>query len=266
MAEQQFTGYGIDKTDFHTEIETRRLAALTAWRDPRTFSMLEDIGIAPGWHCLEVGAGSGTVSRWMVDRVMPGGSVLSVDVDLRFHCDAVPGMEIREVDVMEDPLPEAVCDLVHARALLMHLHDRPRAVDRFVSTLRPGGWIVLEDGDWRGFEDQPLPEPLATVARTMAGGLRNRTGSNPDIGTSVLRMFAERGLVDLDVTGEVKTMRGGTFTMHWWSLGMRVAGPRMVEHGVVTQGQLDEALALTEDPDFVMVSPVSLGVRGRVPV
>jgi len=265
MTETKPVGYGIGRTKLAVEIETRRLAALCRWRDPRSFELLTAVGIAPGWRCLEVGAGSGSVARWMVDQVYPDGSVLSGDIDLRFHCDAVPGMEVRELDVMNDPLPAGECDVVHARALLMHLPDRPKAVDRFIATLQPGGWIVIEDGDWRAFEAQPLPEPLATVAATMHAGLRHRTGSDPDIGSSVLRLFADRGLVDVEVVGEARTMHGGTYTMHWWSLGLQVAGPRMVESGAVTQAQLDEALEITESPDFVMMSPLSLGVRGRVP-
>ena len=37
----------------------------------------------PGWHCLEVGGGGGTVAHWMAERCAPGGSVLCTDIDPR---------------------------------------------------------------------------------------------------------------------------------------------------------------------------------------
>jgi SAM-dependent methyltransferase len=265
VSDREFKGYGIGEGDDIVELETRRLGILARWRDPATIRALTDVGIAPGWRCLEIGAGSGSVARWMTERVMPGGSVLSVDIDLRFHCDALPGMEIRQVDVLADPLPEAEFDLVHARAVLTHLLDRPQAMDRFIAAVKPGGWIVVEEADWRAFEAQPLPEPLASVAKVMAAGLRNRTGSNPDIGTDVLRMFADRGLVDLDVSGEVRAMRGGTESIHWWSLGLQHSADRMVESGALTRAQVDEAIAITEDPQFVMLSSLTMSARGRRP-
>jgi trans-aconitate methyltransferase len=64
--------------------------------------------------------------------------VLSVDVDLRFHCDPVPGMEVRELDIVHDPLPRTGFDLIHARALLEHLAEREGVLDRLVEALRPG--------------------------------------------------------------------------------------------------------------------------------
>ena len=258
-------GYRIATDERSVDLEHRRLAALAAWRDPRTTATLTAAGIGPAWQCLEVGAGNGSISRWMVDQVGPEGRVLSTDIDLRFHCDPVPGMEVSEVDVMSDPLPQATFDLVHARALFMHLPDRAAALDRLVATLRPGGWVVIEDSDWRAFEAQPLPEPLATVAAVMHDGLRRRTGWDPNIGSSLLRMFADRGLVELDVTGETRTMHGGTYTCDWWTLGIEQAAGRLVDAGSVTEEQVAGALETVHSPDFVMMSPLSLSVRGRVP-
>jgi SAM-dependent methyltransferase len=258
-------GYRIGDTDRTLTLETQRLAALTAWRDPTTFRVLSDLGIGPGWNCLEVGAGSGTVSAWMAQHVRPGGSVLSTDIDLRFHVEPGEGLEMRELDVLNDPLPSEAFDLVHTRAVFMHLPDRGRVLDRLIAALRPGGWIVLEESDWRAFEAQPLPEPLASVAAVMNSGLRQQTHWDPNSGSSLLRMVADRGLVDLDLTGETMILRGGTVSTDWWSLGIEHGSVRMIESGAVTQDQVDGALAQLRSADFVMMSQQLLAVRGRRP-
>jgi SAM-dependent methyltransferase len=258
-------GYRIAEDDRAVKLETQRLGALTAWRDPTTFRVIANLGIAPGWDCLEVGAGSGTVSTWMAERVRPGGTVVSADIDLRFHCEPIEGMEVRELDLVSGPLPKEAFNLVHARAVFMHLPERDRVLDRLISTLRPGGWIVIEESDWRAFEAQPLPEPLASVAAVMNAGLRNRTHWDPNCGSNLLRMFADRGLVDLDLTGETMILHGGTVSTDWWTLGIDHGSTRLVESGALTQEQVDGALAQLRSPDFVMMSQQLLAVCGRRP-
>ncbi len=41
------------------EQERARLAGLSAQFDPVTFRHLANVGVAAGWHCVEVGAGCG---------------------------------------------------------------------------------------------------------------------------------------------------------------------------------------------------------------
>ena len=45
-------------------------SGLEALCDPVTFRHLESVGIAEGWSCLEIGAGGGSVARWMGERVV----------------------------------------------------------------------------------------------------------------------------------------------------------------------------------------------------
>jgi hypothetical protein len=44
-----------------------RFAALAAIFDPGTIRHLQDIGISEGWRCLEVGAGGGSIAKWLCD-------------------------------------------------------------------------------------------------------------------------------------------------------------------------------------------------------
>ena len=136
--------------DNAAEAETaERFASLDALYNFRTFRFLETAGIAPGWHCLEVGGGSGAVAAWMADRVGPSGSVLVTDIDPRFMERSAyrrpAHMELRRHDVGTDPLPEQAFDLIHARLVLMHVPQRQQALARLVAALKPRGWLVIED-------------------------------------------------------------------------------------------------------------------------
>src|SRR5262249_44149957 len=138
--------------DNAAEPETaERFASLDALYNFRTFRFLETAGIGPGWHCLEVGGGSGSVAAWMADRVGPSGYVLVTDIDPRF----IEGpqrhatVDRRRHDIGLDPLPEQAFDLIHARLVLQHVPQRQKALEKLVAALKPRGWLVIEEFDGR---------------------------------------------------------------------------------------------------------------------
>ena len=139
-----------------------RLRALEAVLDGGTFRRLAECGLGPGWNCLEVGAGAGSVANWLAERVGLSGWVLATDLDTALLDDLVhPPIAVQVHDVMTDPLPEARFDLVHARLLLAWLPDPALALRRLVAALKPGGWLVVEDLA----SHQPFQIPAWTSSR-----------------------------------------------------------------------------------------------------
>ena len=59
MSDETQSPYRIADDDESTHREQQRLETLARIRDPRTIRFLEACEPQPGWHCLEVGAGSG---------------------------------------------------------------------------------------------------------------------------------------------------------------------------------------------------------------
>ena len=109
--------------------EHERLAVLAGNYDPGTFRLLEHCGVAPGWRCAEVGAGSGSVAAWLADAVGPEGSVVAFDIDTSHldHLGPRSNVEVREHDIVTEPIGDARFDLVHTRLVIEHLPD-PRRV------------------------------------------------------------------------------------------------------------------------------------------
>jgi 2-polyprenyl-3-methyl-5-hydroxy-6-metoxy-1,4-benzoquinol methylase len=132
-------------SDSPEDLEARRLRALEAMDDPATRGLLDRVGLQPGWRCLEIGAGRGSIAGWMADRVGAGGRVVAGDLDLRFlKALAHSNLEVRSLDITTDELEVDSFDLVHCRALLMHLRSPSDALRKTVSAMRPGGWLVVE--------------------------------------------------------------------------------------------------------------------------
>lgn len=53
--------------------ERVRLGLIESDTDPITTRSLSAIGITRGWRCLEVGAGGGSITRWMAEQVGDAG-------------------------------------------------------------------------------------------------------------------------------------------------------------------------------------------------
>jgi len=63
--------------------------------------------VGPGWHCLEVGGGGGSIASWLANRVLPDGRAVATDLDTRFlETLSIPNLEVRRHDIVTDPLPE----------------------------------------------------------------------------------------------------------------------------------------------------------------
>src|SRR6266508_3634523 len=89
-----------------------RLALLEEGLDPGTIRHLERLEVGPGWHCLEVGAGGGSIAAWLCERVGPTGRVVATDIDTRFvRALAYPRLETRQHNIVTDALEHGVFDL-----------------------------------------------------------------------------------------------------------------------------------------------------------
>src|SRR5215469_12728993 len=113
-------GYLLDNAQAQAQ---GRFAGLEASFDTLTQRHLAARGLRPGWRCLEVGAGSGSVARWLASQA-----------------GSLPNLEVIQHDIVTDPLPGGAFDLIHARLVLVQLPARNQVLARLVAALKPGGW------------------------------------------------------------------------------------------------------------------------------
>lgn len=136
--------------DTGSDLGRRQVDHLENLVDRPTKLFLGDTDIQPGQRCLELGAGGGSIARWMAERTGPGGEVVAVDLKVDY-LDPHPGVEIRCHDVNDGLPADGGFDVIHARLLLLHLPRRQEILRELVDALRPGGWLVIGD-----YSDRPL--------------------------------------------------------------------------------------------------------------
>lgn len=250
----------------HTwERERHRLAAIERLWDPGTIAALERCGIKGGWRCLEAGAGSGSIARWMAHRVAPDGFVVATDLDIRnLDPGGSPNLEGKRHDIVPDDLPADAFDLVHARLLLKHLPDRERALAKMVGGLRPGGWLVAEDTDWSSAGVEPHQTAFVEALAALRA-LTESTGGIPDYGRVLPKALAATGLVEVDSIRASHRLRCGTPEVEFFRLTLEQVRQRAVAGGLIASHRLDAALEAIDAPGGAATSFTMVTAWGRKP-
>jgi SAM-dependent methyltransferase len=243
-----------------------RFAALSEIFDERSKRHLLARGLAPGWRCLEVGGGGGSIARWLSERVGATGGVVVTDVDTRF-LDSIdlPNMEVLRHDVTRDPLPSAAFDLAHTRMLLIHLPDPDAVLLRLAAALKPGGWLVCEEFDSASTlpEVETGPDEAALKTHAAMRQLRQDQGGDARYGRRLYSRFRRLGLANLGADGHLSMVSAGSPVATLLRASYELRRSAMVEAGYITPGEFDDDLARMDRPDFVMPSPTMWTVWGR---
>jgi SAM-dependent methyltransferase len=245
-----------------------RFEGLEQSLDPVTIGHLRRVGVGPGARCLEIGAGGGSIARWLASQVGPDGQVVAIDLDTRwFQHDGSPQLDVRELDVASGPIPDGPWDLIHERLVLQHVPARLEVLDELVARLAPGGWLVLEDFDTgevrttdRGGPDHELVVRMATAFNRL---LAERGGAN-DFAADAWRHLRRRGLVETGASGHVVFDAGGTGFAQVMAANARQIRDGLLRLGV-PDGDVDRYVELLTDPDTIIGSSVLITAWGRRP-
>jgi SAM-dependent methyltransferase len=248
--------------DHDRELEPYRLALLEHHADATSARRLRASGLRSGWRCLEVGAGRGSIARWLSNQVGPSGAVVALDLDTSLLAGlAEPNIEVLSGDVVDVELPVCSFDLIHTRLVLMHIPERRRAIERMVSLLSPGGWLVLEELDWMALVAEPDPERVA-LFEAFEQALAT---IDFECGRALLSEITEAGLIDTAADLRVDVIEGATPLARWEQLSVQALSDEVLSAGTATQRQIDQHLARLEDPDYRGLGFTWVGVRGRRP-
>lgn len=250
------------------DAEQARLRLLEARYDPDTFRRLHVLGPLDGAHCLEIGAGGGSVARWLAGRVGPRGRVVATDRDPRFLHDLHgPTIEVRRHDIVLDDVEEAAYDVVHCRALLLHLPEPARALRRMAGAVRPGGWLLVEDADYVTMVATDPAHPRAAAfdraVAELCDAMRRVGLVDLQFGRRIPGLVSGLDLIDvgLEATAALRHGGGPEAALLRRSLYRSRAAVRNIDS--VPFGTFGAAIAATRDPSFAFLDALSVAAWGR---
>ncbi|MEP7001736.1 MAG: methyltransferase domain-containing protein [bacterium] len=244
-----------------------RFPALSASFDPGTIRILEQLDIAEGAHCLEVGGGGGSIAAWLSPRVGPSGRVLVTDLDTRYlESLHLPNVDVRQHDIAADPLPVAAFDVVHARLVLSHVGQRDRALAKMVAAVKPGGWIFVEDFDRTMAPDSSLHSAETSLKTYVAmTRLMDERGVDRTYGRRVFGQLRALGVERLAAEGRTFMWPAGSPGPTLMRANFEQLRAGMESAGYITASEVDADLAALDSAEFLMPSPILWAVFGQIP-
>ena len=258
-----------------TPEEYERLRAQSRVWEAATARLFDQVGLDSGARCLDAGCGPGETMRTMAQRVGPEGWVMGVDVDgplgalaLRsLHAAGHHQCAFESADVSADRIPGGPFDLVFARLLLFHVHDRVGVLCRLWDLVAPGGYLVVQDYDVEPCNVQP---ELATVDefRRVVRGAFEGAGCDVRAGHHLPLLFAEAGIGAPDGTDVAGRLESFAAASPMFGAVYRSVLPGALALGLTTEESSEQwfsdlARDTAEAGDHAALWPLMIGAWKR---
>lgn len=259
--------------DNHHAAATAHHRALAELLDPHTTGRITGLCDPSALRrCLEVGAGGGSVARWLADRLGPGGEVMACDLKPEL-IGSHPKLRTVAYDLCSDqPAAEVLgsgFDLILARLILLHLPQRRAVLHRLVDLLAPGGVLLVED--WAALRDDVVidaPSPAAAVLyqryQHAVGAAFDHAGVDRTWARQIHPAMVHAGLTDVETEVHARYWTGGGPGMRLVAAVQAQLRPQLLAAGF-SQAELDALVELVADPRLVVHGHPLYSTSGRRP-
>lgn len=250
------------------DTEHIRLSAIQDEFDPDSCRRLSQIGITAGWSALEVGAGMGSMMIWMADQVGVQGKVVAADIDTRFiESTNLPNVEVRCLDIAKKKLDTSCFDVCHARYVLLHIRDWEKAIENIWQSLKPGGWLVIEEPDFETSKAvaDPDKESVNRVNKAILA-MYESMGIAPCFGSRLPQFFQQLGAEKIMVETYLPFANGGSRISQIMKMSAQHLAERYIATSVCSQTDVERYIAVADDPLVWTYYYTTIATIGRKPV
>lgn len=210
-----------------------------------TQSSVDLLRLGAGDAVLDVGCGHGSCAPLLAERIGPSGRIVGLDASQlmvaearrRFDGSGLP-VEFRAGNALALPFGDATFDAARSDRVFMFLDDPRKALSELVRVTRPGGRIVITEGD---LGTHSIDSSDVATTRIVMAALSDRT-PNGWIGRRLRAMFIDAGLGDTDL--QLIPIASTSFAEWSHRLGVEQFLPNLIENKGI---QRDKALAWLDE-------------------
>jgi trans-aconitate methyltransferase len=204
-----------------------------------------------GHRVLDVGCGSGAITKDIAALVGPQGFVVGIDSSAHLIAQAqntyaqVPNLSFAVEDVNQYR-PSALFDVVTSARVLQWLAHPAQVVEVLFSFLKPGGCLTILDYNHTKVEFSPeVPVSMKVV---YAAFLKWRADSGMDnaVADHLDAIFTTAGLVQVSSADyseiSIKGQQNFMEEIALWKIVAEVRGPQLVADGYITEATRQQAI------------------------
>jgi 2-polyprenyl-3-methyl-5-hydroxy-6-metoxy-1,4-benzoquinol methylase len=240
--------YIFANTQFESELT--RLQMIERIFDSASRRRILATGITSGWQCLEIGAGAGSMMRWLSEIVGTSGKVTAVDLDTRFIQDTqLPNVEVIEADINQVTFANSF-DLIHIRNVLIHLKD-PAVLTKIANLLQPQGWLIIEEPDFsaaRCISGTPRQQQSVERVNQSICQMFTNQGKDYALGIKLPSLLQQLGFQHLQVENAVPIAKGNSNIATMMKLSALHLADKYVATGKATQTDIQTYCEFAESP------------------
>lgn len=256
------------------ELERLRLQA-RVW-EPAAEQLLDQIGIAPGWRCLDLGCGGMGILGPLSRRVGPSGQVVGVDRDAqqlaaaRAYVDEekLTNVEILDRDAYATGLPNAMYDVVHVRFLFAPVGRDHELLTEMLRLVRPGGILAIQEPDASPWACHPPSRAWGALKSAIVQAFK-AGGGDFDAGTRTFGLLRSAGVKDIQVRTVVIALQDRHPYMRLPIQFATSLRQRILDGGFLAESELDEHIAgceeIVRDPATWVTTFILNQVWGHAP-
>jgi SAM-dependent methyltransferase len=208
--------------------------------------------LRPGLKVLDVGCGTGAISKGIAERVGTTGSVTGIDNTEHFILSGketygnVANLTLLHADIFEFK-PEEKFDLIVAARVLQWLRNPKDALLKMKTLLKPGGQVSILDYDHTALEWQPHPPESMRKFYQAFLKWREDAGMNNRIADDLNDYFVQCGFNSIEVyKSDEVYIKGEENFLSRIGIWSKVAELKQI----VDEGYLDEETRLTAIAEY----------------
>lgn len=254
--------------------EIERLRSQADAMAPDSATMLDRIGVRPGWRCLDLGCGPGGITELLCARAGVTGQVVGFDRDQVF-LDAAraragdrAGLAFVQGDAYRTGLPSGSFDLVHVRFVAGTAGEPATLLEEMIRLTHAGGTVAFQEPDVSTLNCYP-PHPAWTRLRDALTQAFAAVGADVQLAQRLFRMVRHSGLEDVQYRPFLVGVRSGDPMTDYLPATMESIRGTLLDNKVMCADELDAALAACRahlaDPDTVFTTFTVAQVWGRLP-
>jgi len=156
--------------------------------------------------------------------------------------------------------------VIHARYVLIHLSDYEVALTKMFDSLKPGGWLVLEEPDFSASRGITGNEQELVSFRKVNQAIEHMYATlkmDYALGLKLPSLLQRRGLQHLTVENDAPLCAGGSGMAAVMKMSAEQLREKYLATGVVDQSDLERYCRFADDPNTWAIYYATIAVSGR---